>query len=147
MTIYDTIVWLRSLSSDKLFPTVQFNADTDMATMGWISLTSVVGPEIVVTQLTPGEFEIAAADSFEYVRVEDRVNAILCRDDLRVPWLERIERRGPQATDLSWEEFRNAYRPARLLYRDILVSESLAEEAYRQSRKQFEHDGGRLWVL
>lgn len=51
-TIYDTIVWLQSDTSAEQFPIVEFSADTDMATLGWVSLTSTDQPEIVVTQVT-----------------------------------------------------------------------------------------------
>ena len=44
-TIYDTILWLQSSEDEKPFPIVQFTANTDMATDGWVSLTSTEHPE------------------------------------------------------------------------------------------------------
>jgi len=147
MTIYDTILWLESHSTGRRFPTVLFSADTDMATAGWESLTSISRHEVVVTQLTAEEFRATARDPSTYVQVENRVNATLGRDDLRVPWLVRVEERGPQGAGLSFQEFRKVYRPPRLLYRDILALDSLAEEQSRVSREEFEGSGGRLVVL
>jgi hypothetical protein len=147
MAIYDTILWLESQATGRHFPTVLFSADTDMATAGWESLTSIHRHEIVVTQLTAEEFQATARNPSAYVQVENRVNAVLGRDDLRVPWLARIEERGPQAAGLSFQAFRNAHRPPRLLYRDILVVNSLSEERFRESREEFESRGGSLIVL
>ena len=50
-TTYDTILWLQSQATSKRFPIVQFSGDTDMVTQGWVSLTSIERPEIVVTRL------------------------------------------------------------------------------------------------
>lgn len=142
MAIYDTIIWLRSLSTGKCFPSVQFTADTDMATCGWISLTSVERPEIIVTQLTGNEFRAAGSESPSYTEVEGRVNAILGRNDLRVPWLASAEPDERHAAPDSFPGFLKTHRPVRLLYRDIFDPDSVAEEVSTQSREQFEHDGG-----
>jgi hypothetical protein len=147
MTIYDTILWLESRPTGRRFPTVQFSADTDMVTAGWVSMTSISRHEIVLTQLTAEESQATTREPSAYVQVENRVNAILGRDDLRVPWLVRIEERGPQADGLSFQESLKVYRPPRLLYRDILALDSLSEEISRVSREEFESSGGRLVVL
>lgn len=53
-TIYDTILWLQSQATAKQFPIVEFSADTDMITNGWLSLTSINQPEIVVKRSLTG---------------------------------------------------------------------------------------------
>jgi len=146
MTIYNTILWLESQRTGGRFPMAQFSGDTDMVTAGWVSLTSISCHEIVVTQLTAEESQASASEPSAYVQVENRVNAALGRDDLRIPWLVRIEERGSQAVGLSFQEFRKVYRPPRLLYRDILAPDSLSEELSRVSREEFESSGGRLVV-
>ena len=60
--VYHTILWLESQATKKRFPIVQFSGDTDMATMGWESLTSTERPEIVVTQRTADEYRLKADD-------------------------------------------------------------------------------------
>ena len=147
MPIYDTILWLESKHTGGRFPTVLFSGDTDMATIGWVSLTSISCHEIVVTQLTAEESRATASEPTAFTQVENRINATLGRDDLRIPWLARIEQRGPNAAGLSFQDFVKAHRPPRLLYRDILAPDSLSEELSRESREQFESSGGRLVVL
>ena len=142
MTIYDTILWLESQATGRRFPMAQFSADTDMATAGWVSLTSIASHEIVVAQMTAEEYN--AGEPFEYTLLENRINAALHRADLRVPWLVQVEERGPEATGLSFQDFSKAYRPPRLLYRDIFAEGSLAEKVSEMSRESFERGGGKL---
>ncbi len=47
-TIHDHIAWLQSLATGRRFPILVFTADTDMATDGRVSLTSLDGQEIVL---------------------------------------------------------------------------------------------------
>lgn len=142
MAIYDTIIWLQSQSNGKLFPAAQFTADTDMATRGWVSLTSVERPEVVVTTFTVDEVQAAGGGEPPYIDVEARVNAILGRHDLRVPWLESVERDERPAAGVSFQDFLKTYRPPRLLYRDIFTPGRFAEKASTESREQFERGGG-----
>ncbi|AZQ55758.1 hypothetical protein [Burkholderia cenocepacia] len=146
-TIYDTIVWLQSNASAEQFPIVAFSADTDMATMGWVSLTSTDRPEIVVTQVTAEEFRAIAEGTDGYLAVEHRVNAALERSDLKCSWLARVEEAGSNVAGGSFQTFREAYRPPKLFFRDILHDDSLAQEVGRTTRSEFEHDGGKVIVL
>lgn len=147
MEIYDTVIWLRSQSSGKLFPAVQFAADTDTATDGWVCLTSVERPEIVVTKITASEHQATATSLLANVDVEGRVNAVLGRHDLRIVWLVSAESAELPAAGASFQEFRKTYRPPRLYYRDIFDSDSLAECVSMESREQFERGGGVFTVL
>ncbi|UJH77172.1 hypothetical protein L0U95_21005 (plasmid) [Burkholderia cenocepacia] len=144
-TIYDTIVWLQSDTSAELFPIVEFSADTDMATLGWVSLTSTDQPEIVVTQVTAEEFRAIAKGTDGYLAVEHRVNAALKRFDLKCSWLVRVDD-GPNVAGGSFQMFREAYRPPKLFFRDIF-SDALAQEASRTTRAEFERNGGKVIVL
>ena len=142
MTIYDTILWLKSQATGTRFPTVLFSADTDMATMGWWCLTSAARHEIVVTQLTGDEDR--AGPELAGPMIEERLNAALRRNDLRATWLVRVEKQGPDATGLTFQEFRKTYRPPRLFYRDIFHPTGVAEEVSRVTKEEFERHGGRL---
>ncbi|MBR7991130.1 hypothetical protein KDX08_01605 [Burkholderia cenocepacia] len=144
-TIYDTIVWLQSDTSAELFPIVEFSADTDMATLGWVSLTSTDQPEIVVTQVTAEEFRAIAKGTDGYLAVEHRVNAALKRFDLKCSWLVRVDD-GLNVAGGSFQMFREAYRPPKLFFRDIF-SDALAQEASRTTRAEFERNGGKVIVL
>ncbi|UOB60542.1 hypothetical protein MRS60_31780 [Burkholderia pyrrocinia] len=146
-TIYDTIVWLQSNSSESEFPIVEFSADTDMATMGWVSLTSTVQPEIVVTQVTAEEFRAITDGTDGYLTVERRVNTALKRSDLKCSWLVYAEEAAPSVEGVSFQVFRNAYRSPQVSFRDILHSGSLAQEVRRTTRSEFEHNGGKVIVL
>jgi hypothetical protein len=146
-TIYDSILWLESQATKKRFPIVRFSGDTDMVTAGWVSLTSVERPEIVVTQLSAEEYRLTDKDSERDLQVEHRVNKALNRSDLRCSWLVRAEEVGPSAKGLSFQEFRKVYQPPKLFFRDILSEGSLAEEVGCVSLAEFERSGGNLMVL
>ncbi|MCX4155384.1 MULTISPECIES: hypothetical protein [Paraburkholderia] len=146
-TVYETILWLQSKTSEKQFPIVEFSADTDMATLGWVSLTSTDRPEIVVTQATAEEFRAIADDLDGYLGVEHRVNTALKRCDLKCSWLVRVENVTSSAEGLSFQEFRKAYQPPKLFFRDILHCDSLAVEVSRTTRSEFERNGGKFIIL
>ncbi|WP_175049374.1 hypothetical protein [Paraburkholderia sediminicola] len=143
-TIYDTIVWLQSNTSAKQFPIVEFSADTDMATLGWVSLTSTDRPEIVVTQVTGEEFRAIADGTDGYMAVEHRVNAALKRSDFKCSWLARVEEVTPSGKGFSFQVFREGYRRPRMSFRDILHCDSLAQEVSRTTRSEFERNGGKV---
>lgn len=142
MTICATILWLESRATCKRFPVAEFSGDTDMVTAGWVSLTSVANQEVVVARMTADEYE--AGEPAAYRRMENRINAALCRDDLRASWLVGVDRQGPCAAGLSFQEFQKVYQPPRLLYRDILAEDSQAEQVGRVSLQEFQEGGGRL---
>lgn len=142
MPIDETILWLQSEATGRRFPTVQFSADTDMVTFGWISLTSISGHELVIAQMVPSEHAAGARAAEELV--EHRLNAALGRNDLRAVPLVRAEQRGPSGHGLSFQEFRRVYQPPRLLYRDIFADGSVAECVAESSVADFQSGGGRL---
>lgn len=146
-TIYDTILWLQSKTTSRQFPIVQFSGDTDMVTDGWLSLTSVAQPVIVITQATADEYRAIAQSNDGYLTVEHRVNAALGRTDLRCSWLVGVEETTKPAGGTSFQEFRKSYQPPKLLFRDILAQESLASEVSRTTRSEFERNGGKVIVF
>ena len=147
VTIYDTILWLRSQSTGKRFPIVMFTADTDMVTMGWVSLTSTESLEIVITQATPDELRRLPVCDEGYLQVESRINKALSRSDLRSSWMTSAEKAGPIPPGLSFQEFRKVYRPPKLFFRDIFNPNGIAEVISEIERSQFESEGGKLLVL
>jgi hypothetical protein len=146
-SIYDTIVWLKSKATEKHFPVVLFSGDTDMVTDGWLSLTSSELPEIVVTQATADEYRAISKGDDAYLNVEDRVNAALRRIDLRCSWLVGVEKVAITGQGMSFEGFRKSYQPAKLIFKDIFVLDSLAYETSRTTRFEFESNGGKVVVL
>jgi hypothetical protein len=148
-TIYDAILWLRSKKTGKTFPVVQFSADTDMATAGWISLTSPVHHDLVVTTLTDDEFNKTLEDSGGFLLLEERVNKILNRTDLVCSWLAAVVEPSYDVdiTTLSFQEFRKISKQPQLLYRDIYSDDGLAVIETQVSRRDFERKGGKLVVL
>jgi hypothetical protein len=149
-TIYDTILWLQSRTTARRFPTVELSADVDFATNGWVSLTSINGPRIVVTQANAEEHAaVARSETGEsgFLLVERRVNAALARSDLRCTWLVRVEDHRTIPKEESFRRFAEAYRAPTLLYRDIYSAESVAVEVSRTTRSAFESTGGTVIVL
>jgi hypothetical protein len=145
--IYDTILWLESESTGKQFPAALFSGDTDVITAGRVALTSVDMHEVVVTELTAEEYRTTANGSSGYLQVEERMNAALGRADLKCPWFVRAEQPGTSGKGLSFQEFRNVYRPSVIYYRDILQLDGVAREVSRVSLSQFEQSGGKLVVV
>ncbi len=147
-TVYDTILRLKSLATSRYFHTVLFSADTDMATSGWISLTSIEKPEIVVTTMTDEEYQ-GSADGGEtgYLMNERRMNSFLERSDLRCCWLVSIEEQTAKAPTVSFQEFLKTYQPPRLFYRDIFSLVGRATVDAELTRKQYEQEGGIFRVL
>ena len=140
----DAILWLESESTGRRFPVAQFGGDTDMTTDGWVSLTSIYCNEIVVALMTAEEFWATAQDTAAYTKVERRINAALQRDDLRVPWMEQVADRNRDLAGYSFQGLHRAYRPARILYRDILAPGALAKAVAEVSLSDFESGGGKL---
>lgn len=139
--IYDTILWLQSRATKQQFPTVLFSADTDAATDGWVSLTSVDRPEVVVTEATAEEYQAVMKGPEGHLLIEDRVNAALKRADLKCPWLVRVEEASPATQGHLHQEY------PKILYRDILSPDSLAAIVRRTTRREFERSGGTVTVL
>jgi len=115
---------------------VQFSADSDMATIGWVSLTSTLVAEVVIAEMTATEF--GAAQPEGHKQVEKRINQTLSRDDLRCVWLDRVEETQVSAAGLSFQEFRKLYVPPRLLYRDIYSEGSVAEKVRESTLADFQ---------
>ena len=144
MTIFDAILWLESHETRKQFPMVQFSADSDMATIGWVSLTSTLVAEVVVAEMTATE--LGAAQPQGHKQVEKRINQALSRDDLRCIWLDRVEEAQVSAAGLSFQEFRKLYVPPRLLYRDIYSEGSVAEKVRESTLADLQASGGQFML-
>lgn len=147
--IYDSILWLKSEKTGKKFPAVQFSADTDMATTGWVSLTSPINHDLVVATMTDDEFNHATEGSSGYLLLEARVNMALERTDLRCTWLAAVVEPSYDIdiATLSFQQFRKIARPPTLLYRDIYSDTTFATIESEVSRRDFEQKGGRFLVL
>lgn len=140
----DEILWLESEATRKRFPVAQFSGDTDMATDGWVSLTSICCNEIVVTLMTAEEYSATAQDAEAYSEVEHRINTSLRRDDLRVAWMHQVTDQNRGLAGHSFQDFCRASRSASILYRDIFSPGALAKVVARVSLSEFESSGGRL---
>jgi len=101
---------LQCETEGHLTPHLVFSGDTDMATAGLGSLSSVVADEIVLAELDSTELTDGPADAFE-----SRINELLGRDDLRSVQLRRVEREDIPAGS-SFQEFQKAYLPPRLIF-------------------------------
>lgn len=147
--IYDSILWLKSEKTGKKFPVVQFSADTDMATTGWVSLTSPIKHDLVVTRMTGDEFSKTVEDSNDYRPLEARVNVALNRTDLACSWLVKVVEPSYDidVATLSFQEFRKIAKQPRLLYRDIYSDGGFATVETEVSRRDFERKGGTFLVL
>lgn len=147
--VYDSILWLKSQTTGKQFPVVQFSADTDVATAGWVSLTSPINHDLVVTTMTDDEFNKSIDDSSGYLLLEARVNKAFDRTDLVCCWLVEVVEPSYDIdiATLSFQEFRKVAKQPQLLYRDIYGDGGLAIIETKVSRRDFERKGGTFLVL
>ncbi|MFB9289599.1 hypothetical protein ACFFTM_14725 [Pseudoduganella plicata] len=146
---HQTILWLTSEQTGKTFPVAQFSADTDLVTMGWVSLTSVERPDIVVTAMTASELANAMTDTAGYLQLEARINKLLHRTDLVSCWLVAVEEPvyDVDIATLSFQQFRKIEKAPRLMYRDIYSPHTCATVSRQVSRRQFERQGGTIRVV
>lgn len=140
---------MKSEKTGKKFPTVQFSADTDVATAGWVSLTSRVNHDLVVTTMTDDEFNQATKDAGGYLMLEERVNHALKRTDLVCSWLAQVVEPSYDVdiSTLSFQDYRKIAKAPRLLYRDIYTDGGHATVETKVSRQEFERKGGTFLVL
>jgi hypothetical protein len=116
---------------------VVFSGDTDMTTMGLISLSSIEKPEVVIAY-DRGTDEVSFAE---------QLSASLNRNDLRlVPFL-RAEQLGGVTPGTSFQEFRAAYREPRLLYRCPYCRSGEAVAVEEQSFTEFARGGGTITLV
>ena len=117
-----------------------FSGDTDMVTDGWVSLTSIDRPEIVITEVTSDEHNVPDG----LLRCEGRINSELARSDLRIVWLSRVVDRTTSQPGMSFQEFQRAYIPPQCFYRDIFDPHGEATVIREESLDSFRSSGGRV---
>ena len=125
-----SIVWCRSEHTGREFPIARFSGDVDYVTDGFESLTSINGPEVVITTLTSAEYRERIAGASH--ACEDRVNRQLGRTDLRISGLVRVV---------------DHCQPPVIVYRDILATDGEAVAVRTESRRAFQRAGGKILVL
>lgn len=133
------VVWLKSLSTNRLFPVVTFSGDTDMATAGLIALTSTNRSEVVITEMTADERD---DDKNGDARCEKRINHVLQRSDLRHARLLRVGEVGQAPNGLSFDEFLRQHSPLLCIYRDIYDLAGEAVQSFEQSFEEFKARDG-----
>ena len=131
---------LQCEAEGHLTPHLIFSGDTDMATAGLGSLSSVAADEIVLAELDASELTDRPADTFER-----RINELLGRDDLRSVQLLRVERKDIPA-GLSFQEFQGAYSPPRLIFAcPRCNADSTAVRT--ESTQLYERAGGKIRLI
>jgi hypothetical protein len=132
---------LRCGGCSQTTPHLTFAGDTDMVTFGIASLSSMTTNEIVVVEAEPAEWSDETGE-----RLQVRVNEQLGRLDLRFVRLLRADETA--ANDgVSFQEFRNTYRPRRLIYACPNCGAGEATPVGEQTPSDYQGDGGKLTVL
>ena len=119
-------------------PYVTFSGDTDMVTAGLASVSSISKSEIVVGEMTPPELADKTGLLFE-----NRMNAELGRDDLRIARLLRIDEADIPA-GLSFQEFQRGYVAPRLVFACPRCISEEAIQTERQTLADYVYAGGML---
>ncbi len=117
-----------------------FSGDTDIVTDGWVSLTSINQPEIVIAEVASEEHNVPDG----LLRCERRINSELARSDLRVVWLSRVVDRTTSQPGMSFQVFQRAYIPPECFYRDIFDPHGEAAVIREESFDSFRSSGGRV---
>lgn len=137
-----SVIWVRSLTTAKEFPVAQFSGDTDMATDGFVSFTSIERPELILARLTSEEWSLQLPRGA--LAAEQRLNAELGRADLRACWLVRVEEAAaPSAA--TFQEFRRSYIPPATIHRDIYSPDGEAKVVREESAAEFLASGGAIF--
>ncbi len=90
-------------------PHAIFSGDTDIATNGLISLTSIARNELVVGELTADEWKLGEVER-ESVAC-GRISSALARTDLRAIRVIRWEQEGKTVAGILFALFRKTYKP------------------------------------
>ncbi len=94
------------------FPSFRFAGDTHAATTGLAAATSSSGNEVALAEMLPDEFR---DQDFGLVRFATRISQALERD-FRAVSLIRVEDDNPNLKGLSFQDFRDRYRPLQLIF-------------------------------
>ncbi len=136
------VIWLKSRRTGRLFPSIVFSGDTDMATEGFIALTSTERVEIVVTEMTGPEWNDQENGDKACAR---RVNQALGRTDLRAVRLLRAEETFEAPKGISFQEYQRLYTPPRYVYSDIHDPKGgEADMVSEQSFGEFQAENGTI---
>jgi hypothetical protein len=115
-----------------------FRGDTDMATVCLASLTSKAENEIVVVEVESSEWDDESGQM-----LEARINTTMVRNDLRFVRLLQVEQVA-YPTQLTFQEFRKVYCPARLTYSCPKCSDGRAVPARSLTPVEYVREGGKL---
>lgn len=133
------ICWLRSVNTGHEFPLLVFREDSDYATAGLASLTSIDRSEVVAVSLTDDEF-----NSDDVSKCEQRVNTELIHNDLRVARFLRCVETFDAPAGISFQEYQKLHTPPKLFYSDIHDPSGEAEQVREESIDDFLNGGGKL---
>jgi len=139
--IEGTVVSLDCQDCGRISPHLIFSGDTDMATIGLASLTSMAANEIVVVEAEVSELTEGTGNM-----LEARVNKQLSRDDLRFVRLLQVSGTA-EAEGLSFQEFRKAVRPPSRTYSCPKCGAGKAVSGNSVGPPEFLRDGGILTLL
>ena len=132
------ILWLRSSTTGKEFPTVLDSADTDMDWDGYIPFVDNEGKEIVMAQTKPSEVQ-------DFGLTQKRLRAELKREDLTYIDLLRTERCKLKRNE-PFQSFlkRSEESPTKHFYRDIFDPEGEAVTFKKESISGYVSHGGKI---
>jgi len=134
------VIWLKSMKSGQLFPSVVFSADVDYVTNGLISLTSKTKTELVVSEANDSEYRTYNSQSWER-----RINNELHRDDLRdVGFIRKEDDPKPVGLFESFQSYSKRVKPTKYYYRDITSEFGEAIHTREESISEYMASGGKI---
>jgi len=122
------------------FPHAVFSGDTDMATDGLVSLTSVERNELVFGELTADEWKLE--DAKRVSAACQRISGALARTDLRSVMVVRWQK-SQSIAGLSFAAFRKTYKPPVGVY-SCPHCGGEAKSIQQQSWSEFMTSGGHI---
>jgi hypothetical protein len=120
-----------------------FSGDTDMATQGLASLTSVITNELILFEMTGSEWN----NYSDQTSAEHRISILLKRDDLRAALFLRTEDTSPNGKGINFQEFRKNYKPPAVIYKCPICETGEAVSIEKQTIADYKNNGGTIICL
>ena len=134
---------LKCRACELVAHTFVYKGDTDMATAGLASLSSIVVNELVLFEMTGDEW----SDYANQTAAKARISTLLRRDDLRTVKFLRAEKNNSVGKGRSFKEFRKQYQPPNLIFTCPNCETGEAISFQKQTITEYKNDGGSIVCL
>lgn len=141
-----TILKLCCNTCGRTFPSFQYFGENDFETNGLASLTSTELDEVVLGETTNIEWKNFSEEGG--ATFESRLSLRLRRSDLKLVRLLRVESRDyPHEVGVSFREFMENYKPAKLIFSCIFCDKGESLPLEKITCRKYKFDGGKITLV